>query len=666
MAKALAREDDMTETKSPLGADISRRDFLTGLGSVVALTAVASTVRPVLGQDVLLEAPQLAEMVARGELPPLAERLPANAVVVEAVDGVGQYGGTWTSATTGAADGAWWWRTTGYEGLTRVNIASGQIDPNVAESWDYEDEGRVYVFKIREGIKWSDGEPFTAHDVAFWYNDFLLNNEVWAAGPPFWMRTSSGPGTVEARDDLTVVFTFQEPNGFLPSRLATDLGNPVTAMPRHYLSRFHAGHNADAASLAQQEGFNTWVDMFLNKAGQSTMFITAGLPVIRPWQIQSVLGQGTRLTFARNPYYWKTDTNGSQLPYIDQVIFDVIEDPQVMLLKAANGEFGYHLRHINSPANKPVLAQSMQAGNYTLMDLQPATMNEGVIGFNLTHADPVKREIYNNKNFRIGLSHALNRTEIINAVYQRQGQPWQAAPRPESIFYNERLATQYLEYDVDLANEYLDEAGYERNAQGQRIGPDGNPIHIQFIASTTGGAQEALLIDVQQIIKQQWAQVGISIDTTPMERSLYQTRTENGEQDALMWTGFGGHELTLRVDPRWYLPTVLNQANWANQWTLWFNSNGQNGEEPIAPIKRQFELYRDAMATPDDAERDDLFREILEIAADEFFVIGTTLSLPTYAIKANNFHNVPVQQPDCWPYPSPGQVHCEQFWISQS
>lgn len=653
-------------TKITPSSTISRRGFLGGVGGALVLSAMPGALTPALGQGVALEAPMLKALVDAGQLPPLAERLPVKPVVVTPVDGAGQYGGTWTSATTGAGDGAWWWRTTGYESLTRINVDSKQVEPNLAESWTVEDGGKRFIFTLQEGVKWSDGQPFTAHDIAFWYNDFILNQELWAAGAPFWMRTAAGPGTVAATDDRTVVFEFKEPNGFLASRMATDLGNPVTAMPRHYLSQFHVAHNPDAGALATQEGFNSWVDLFLNRSGQATLFIAAGLPVIRAWSLQTVVGQGTRLTFTRNPYYWKVDTNGSQLPYIDEVVFDVIEDPQVMLLKAANGELSYHLRHINSPANKPILAQSSEAGNYSLIDLQPSTMNEGIIAFNLTHNDPVKREIFNNKEFRIAMSHAVNRQEIINAVYQRQGQPWQAGPRPESIFYNEKLATQYLEYNVDMANQMLDDIGYARGANGTRVGPDGNPILIHFLASTTGGAQEALLIDVQQILKQQWALVGIDMDTTTMERSLYITRTENEEQDALMWTGFGGHELTLRVDPRWYLPSVTNQASFATKWCLWFNSNGERGEEPPAATKKQFELYRAALATPDDNERDEMFREILNIAQQEFYVLGTTLSLPTYSIKANNFHNVPKVQPDCWPYPSPGQVHCEQFWMSQA
>jgi peptide/nickel transport system substrate-binding protein len=513
-------------------------------------------------------------------------------------------------------------------------------------------------------VKWSDGKPFTADDIVFWYEDFTLNKELNPAGAPFWMRTKSGPGKVEKQGDHTVVFTFAEPNGFLASRMATDLGNPVTAMPKHYLSQFHVTHNPKAVELAKSLGFNSWPDAFLNRSGQGTLFIAAGLPVIRPWSLQTVLGTGTRLVFDRNPYYWKVDPNGSQLPYIDRVVLDIIEDPQVMLLKAAAGELSYHMRHINSPANKPVLARSAAQGNYKVVDLLPSTMNEGVIALNLTHNDPVKKKLYNNKEFRIALSHATNRVEIINAVYQRQGKPWQAAPRPESKFYDEKFATQYLEYNVKLANDILDQAGFkDRNSAGIRLGPDAKPIKINFLASTTGGAQEALLIDVEQILKQQWAQVGIDMDTQTMERSLFIVRTGNEEQDALMWTGFGGHELVLRVDPRWYLPTATNQSNFAAKWATWFNTNGAKGEEPPEATKKQFTLYRDALATPDDKERDDLFKEILNIARDQFYVIGTTLSLPTYAVLSNKFRNVPEVQPDCWPYPSPGQVHSEQFWI---
>ena len=156
----------------------------------------------------------------------------------------------------------------------------------------------------------------TADDIVFWYNDFILNPDLWPTGAPSFMVTESGPGTVTADGDNVVVFSFGEPNGFLPNQLATNQGNPTTAMRKHYLSQFHSAYNDNADQLAKDEGFNSWPDLFLNKSGASTMHIAAIIPVVRAWALQTVLGTGSRLVFERNPYYYKVDPNGSQLPYI--------------------------------------------------------------------------------------------------------------------------------------------------------------------------------------------------------------------------------------------------------------------------------------------------------------------------------------------------------------
>ena len=373
--------------------------------------------------------------------------------------------------------------------------------------------------------------------------------------------------------------------------------------PSTTCSQFHKKYNPDADKLAKSQGFNSWADLFLNRSGADTLFQAAGLPVLRPWLMQTTLGTGSRLVFERNPLFYKVDQNGSQLPYIDRVVFDIIEDPQVMLLKATNGEINYQLRHINTPQNKPVLARNAKEKGYTLENLEPSTMNEGVIALNLTIADPVKREIYNNKAFRIGLSHAINRTDIINAVYQRQSEPWQAAPRTGTTFYDEKMAKQYTEFDVDLANQFLDDAGYKnRNFGGIRLGPDGKPIQISFLASTTGGSKRgAADRRAGRSSSSNGPRSGSAWTSTAMERSLFITRTRNQEQDALMWTGFGGHPLTIPVDPRWYLPIVDFQSNWAGEVGTWYLSNGDTGEAPPDDIQTPFKHYRDALATPDEA-----------------------------------------------------------------
>lgn len=130
-----------------------------------------------------------------------------------------------------------------------------------------------------------------------------------------------------------------------------------------------------------------------------------------------------------------------------------------------------------------------------------------------------------------------------------------------------------------------------------------------------------------------------------------------------MWSGFGGDDLTSIIDPRWYLPLTTEQSNFAGQWAAWYHSAGEEGERPPDEVVRQYELYRDVLATPDDDERDDLMREIIRIAKDKFYTIGTVLTPENYGILANEIRNVPLRQPDSWPFPNPGLSYPEQYFI---
>jgi len=286
-------------------------------------------------------------------------------------------------------------------------------------------------------------------------------------------------------------------------------------------------------------------------------------------------------------------------------------------------------------------------------------MNAVAIALNLTCRDPVKREIFNNKDFRIGLSHAINREELIDAVFQRQGRPWQLAPREESEFYLEELATQYLEYDVDLASQHLDKAGYaERDDQGRRLGPDGKPI--QFTVEVASGISDTA-IDAMDLIKKYWAEVGITIQVRTEDRALFYTRKEANQHDANVWGGDGGLTDAI-IDPRWYFP-FSTESNYAIPWANWYNGNTP-AMEPPAHVKQQMRLYDQIKASPDPEERRNLFMQILEIAKDQFYAIGCVLPEPGYGIVKNNFHNVPKSFPSAWVYPNPGPTNPEQYFIS--
>ncbi len=608
------------------------------------------------------EAPKLTELVESGDLPPVDQRLPPEPVVVTP-QAIGHYGGTWKSATVGAGDTAWWWRIAGYEPVVRIEPFTGEIQPNVADGYEVTPDGKKFVFHLHPGIKWSDGAEFAADDITFWWDDYVSNAELMPTGPPSWMITGGSPGQVTKIDDHTVQFTFTNPNGFLPFRLSDSDGVPLTAMPKHYLEKFHTKYAKDAEQQAKKAGQNSWVDLFISKSGEETNHFALDLPTIRPWFLATGLGSGSQVTFDRNPYYWKVDPEGSQLPYLDSLSLSVIRDAEVILLKATNGELDYHARHINLPANKPVVAAAAERAGYRVTTLSPGSMNVGVIALNMTIKDPVKREIYRNKDFRIGLSYALDRQQLIDSVLQRQGEPWQAAPQKESRYYDEEMAKQYTEHDLDQANAYLDKAFPRKDGDGNRLGPDGKPIILRFLASTEGGDLEALYLEMQPIMKQHWAKVGIGMTTTAMERSLFGVKTENEEQDALMWTGFGGSNLTLPVDPRWYVPYTVGQSNWARQWVLWRTSGGKTGEEPPERIRQGYRLYDQALGAVEAEERDGYLKQMLQLAKEDFWVIGTISTPPSFAVVSNKFKNIPDTQPDCWPYPQPGQLHSESFWI---
>ena len=470
------------------------------------------------------EAPALAAMVADGSLPPLEERLPVNPMVVEPEESVGQYGGTWHAGLRGGSDNAWIFRTIAYEPLVRWTRDWTGIQPNVAESWEVNEDATEFTFKLREGMKWSDGEPFTADDIVFWYEDILMNEEL-TPTPNDWFLAGGEPGVVEKIDDYTVKFSFAAPYGAFLLKLASADMIEITSTPRHYMEQFHPDYNPEAVAQAEEAGFDSWVSYFenINEGGCCGYYNDADLPVLWPWNLTVGYGENTtQITAERNPYYWKVDTEGNQLPYIDSVVYDVGNDVEVLVLKAMNGEIDYQDRHINAFNNKAVFFDNMEQGGYVLTNQVPADSNVMEISLNLVHPDPVKQEIFTNKDFRIGLSHAINRQEIIDLIFVGQGEPWQAAPLPESPYYNERLATQYLEYDVDLANEYLDKAGYtERDGDGFRLGPDGNRISFLIDVPTVN----VQMIDILELVEGYWAEVGIEMKANVIDRALGQQRS---------------------------------------------------------------------------------------------------------------------------------------------
>jgi peptide/nickel transport system substrate-binding protein len=451
---------------------------------VALLTGTVTT----LAQD-YQESPFLADQVVSNDLPPVAERLPANPAVITPFNETGQYGGTLRVGFVGTSPG---WGgllyIAGWDQLTQWKPDFSGVVPNIAESWEVSDDATEYTFHLREGMKWSDGVDFTADDIMFCIDDILRNPDLSpnGIGADWLPQLDADQFVAEKVDDYTVKFIFAHPNGTFLLNLATWAGRDIAFFPKHYLMQFHAAYNPDVDELvAQEEGVTDWIGLFNKKANRDdpTNFLNyPERPTLFPWIVTSPLGSGTQLNLVRNPYYWKVDTEGHQLPYIDEVVGISYQDSEARTLAMVSGDLDYLVDP--GDENRAVYFDAMDSGapiriSENLWD----GANTEAIQFNQTYDDSVLAEIFANKDFRIGMSHAINRQEIIDIVHAGQGTPAQVGPLPGSPLYNEQLTTQYTEYDVDMANEFLDKVLPDRNANGMRLRPDGEPLTIIFTIS---------------------------------------------------------------------------------------------------------------------------------------------------------------------------------------
>ncbi|MCC6804713.1 MAG: ABC transporter substrate-binding protein, partial [Anaerolineae bacterium] len=333
---------------------------------------------------------------------------------------------------------------------------------------------------------------------------------------------------------------------------------------------------------------------------------------------------------------------------------------ETLVLQALNGEIDMQDRHIATNTNRAVFFDNQEAGGYHFYETVPSSSNVMVIALNLTNLDPMKREIYQNHDFRAALSMAIDRQEIIDVVYVGQGEPYQAAPRPQSPLYNEQLAKQFTEFDPDQANALLDEILPDKDAEGFRLMPNGERLVIALEVIPTLFPEWT---DVLELITDYWADVGIKLEQVVEDRTVFYDRKTANLQDANIWAGDGGLEVIL--EPRWYFP-FSNESNYGEAWQYWYNNpSDERAEEPPEAVRQQMDLYTQLRATADQAGQNELMSQILQIAADQFYVIGISLPSNGYGIVKDNMHNVPDTILQAYLYPSPAPTNPETYFFSE-
>jgi peptide/nickel transport system substrate-binding protein len=593
-------------------------------------------------------------MVSAGNLPPVDERLPANPRVIPVTEEIGQYGGTWFRAAVGPGDAGIINSRLSYETLVRWTEDGSGVIPNVAESYEVNADATEITFVLREGMKWSDGEPFTSDDLLFYYEDILLNPDLTPSFPN-WMKDPTGqPGAIEKIDDRTFKFVFQDSFGLFIQILAGPSALNFTDYPKHYLTQFHPTY-ADAAELdtmTKDASFENWWELFNNKRNWQN----PEQPHIWPW-LPTRVPPDIPIVADRNPFYYKVDPEGNQLPYLDKIQFDVVENADLLNLKAVAGELDMQFRHILW-TNYPLFVENADAGDYRVMQWDLAEGSNCLLHPNMNHKDEVLRGLFQDRNFRIALSHGINRSQINELAYLGFGEPRQAALIPQSPYYKEEYATRYADHDPATANALLDELGLtDRDDEGFRLRPDGNPLSITIEYAPVFGPWR----DVVQLITDHWKEIGIRGIPKEEDRALFNERGLAGEEmDMGIW--IMDRCLTPLIEPWYFFPyRGGTPPSTAGLWWDWYTSGGASGEEPPAEVIQQYQLY-DQIKGASAEELPGLAEQFFDNASENLWFIGTVGVLPHVGVVKNNFRNVPENAISDWLQQTPGNTNIEQYF----
>lgn len=604
------------------------------------------------------EAPMLAELVKAGKLPPVDQRIPSEPVVIKPTETIGQYGGTWRRAYTGLSDLSAI-RKVLYDPLVRWT-PDFKVAPNLCQRWEISEDARKYTFRLVKGIRWSDGVPFTADDIIFALADVAFNKDL-NPSPAGWLAPAGITPKVCKIDDYTFSVEFEKPYGLFLENLACPHGMALVTKPKHYLAKFHAKYAKpeELELLLKDRKASSWTKLFSEMSSlQQSLFVTTDMPSLLAW-ITTNPAPGKLFVLERNPYYWKVDTAGNQLPYIDKITSAIQAEASMILLKAVAGEIDFQAQHLGGMTNSVMLLAQQSVGKYRLVPKQSTASVGLLLAPNLNHPDPINKQIFSDKRFRIALSHAVNRNEINNIVFRGKATPRQAAPLRESGFYDEAYESAYLKYDPKLAEKMLDEMGLVVGPEGFRMRPDGRPLQVCLDVMSS----IQTWVDTAEIIASDMKKIKIDTAIKSETRELFRQRTQSAAHDIALWPGDGGLECLL--EPRWFFPFSTESLN-APLYGQWYQTRGKQGEQPPEIIKTQMDIFDEIISSPSDDQKKKLFSKIIRANHENLWVIGLIYQPADYYVVANNMRNVPEKDYQSWIYPNPGPINPEQFFFQTS
>lgn len=629
----------MERLPAPITSVIDRRQLLRMAGGAAAVTGSATllggcsffSTEPdnggpdgVDGRATLQdkEAPRLAAQVKAGKLAPLEDRIPEKPCVITPYDQRGAYGGTmrslWpdpTARVTPTASARW---------VERDPVTLDPM-PSMVQKWKLSADQRTYTFTLRKGLKWSDGKPYTTDDVLYVMQNVFLNSTLTPAYPTAW-QVDGKPPKVKKIDAVTFSLRYDRPPGLLLALMAFQ--GDTLLQPKHYLKQFHPDF-ADKAELTRQAkkaGFPSWDEYY---TAMNDPWTNAELPVMHPWVVtEPMTASGGRAVLTRNPYFYKTDPDGRQLPYIDKVTYELVSE-DTRTLRVANGDFDLQRNNlVLSVSDLGLLADHTAKGHYNIYHWKPDANFLSLYLNQYDKSDAVMRKLLQNRDFRQALSIGINRQEVNDALFNGLASTDQPTALPEDQYYVKGLGSRFTEYDPKKAGAILDSLKLIKGPDGIRRRPDGKPLEIIIETMEYQDAITKASAAYQYVVRH-WRALGIRASLKLYDKTAWVARMQSG---GFAVGAYAMVEYLWDVDPNWWIPTN-GSSYWAPLYGLWHASGGKQGVEPPASIKEIQSLYEQMKLEPDPDKRTPLGQRIMKAHDENVWTIGIASFpwLPTIA-----------------------------------
>lgn len=488
-----------------------------------------------------------------------------------------------------------------FEGLTRVNAQTLEVEPNLAKRWEVSPDGLTWDFYLREDVVWSDGEPFSAKDVVFTFHDLIYNPDIPTSSRDIFTIDGQVFDVIKI-DEHTV--RFQLPVRFAP--FLRSLGSGI--MPKHKLYE-----------SVQDKTFNfTWgIDTPVDE------IVGTGAYLIDRYQ------PGQRIILKANPRYWRTSEDGEQLPFISRVVYLIVQNPDVAVLKFLEGQVdAIGVRGTDFPLLKPLEEKE----NFTIYNLGP-NFGSNFLVFNQNtrkhpqtqepFVDPIKLTWFQNRDFRRAVAHAIDKKRIIEIVMNGFGYPQDSPVVPiVDLFYNPDVLT--YPYDLDKAKKILHDAGfYDRHGDGRLQDPQGHAVEFNLL--TNSGSAER--VQMASMIRHDLEQLGMRVNFLALEfNNLVSKLVASYDWDAMIIGLTGG------IEPH------FGKNVWVSDGQLHFWNPGQSTPE-TAWEQRIDDIFNEAVQILDDQERKPLYDEWQMIVSRELPLIYTVLNAQLTAVR-NKFQNI--------------------------